>query len=212
MHVAAVYPTCMTCRDPGADRYDEQYRSRVLANLTRRAKSLGFVLQAVPRARRWLFLRKGAAYFAEGVDMKFGFVAKHRGVWPVGWLCEALGVSRSGFHAWLKREPSTRTRTDEALLPAIRSSFAMSARTYGVRRGLVGCLGSRRLVWLVQDRTTDARERSKARSHQILVAARDGRPARCPTPRSPFCLRTETVGAGSAEFCLRSAHSIRLAS
>jgi len=35
-------------RDPGADHYEEQYRSRILANLKRRAKSLGFVLQAVP--------------------------------------------------------------------------------------------------------------------------------------------------------------------
>ncbi len=35
--------------------------------------------------------------------MKFGFIAKHRGIWPVAWLCEALGVSRSGFHAWLGR-------------------------------------------------------------------------------------------------------------
>ncbi|WP_342709817.1 hypothetical protein AAFG13_36170 [Bradyrhizobium sp. B124] len=35
-------------KDPGADHYEEQYRSRVLANLKRRAKSLGFVLQAVP--------------------------------------------------------------------------------------------------------------------------------------------------------------------
>ena len=38
----------MAYRDPGADHYEEQYRSRVLANLKRRAKSLGFVLQAVP--------------------------------------------------------------------------------------------------------------------------------------------------------------------
>jgi hypothetical protein len=30
--------------------------------------------------------------------MKFGFIAKHRGIWPAGWLCEALGVSR-GTHA-----------------------------------------------------------------------------------------------------------------
>ena len=40
--------------------------------------------------------------------MKFGFIAKHRGVWLVEWLCEALGVSRSGFHAWLSRPPSAR--------------------------------------------------------------------------------------------------------
>ena len=31
--------------------------------------------------------------------MKFAFVAKYRGIWPVAWMCEALGVSRSGFHA-----------------------------------------------------------------------------------------------------------------
>jgi transposase len=36
----------MAYRDPGADHYEEQYHSRVLANLKRRAKSLGFVLQA----------------------------------------------------------------------------------------------------------------------------------------------------------------------
>ena len=27
--------------------------------------------------------------------MKFGFVAKHRGAWPVLMMCEALGVPRS---------------------------------------------------------------------------------------------------------------------
>jgi putative transposase len=66
--------------------------------------------------------------------MKFGFIAKHRGIWPVAWLCEALGVSRSGFHAWLGRGPSPRARTDDALVPTIRSSFTASARTYGARR------------------------------------------------------------------------------
>jgi hypothetical protein len=38
--------------------------------------------------------------------MKFVFIAKHRTIWPVAWLCEAMGVSRSGFHAWLNRSPS----------------------------------------------------------------------------------------------------------
>jgi hypothetical protein len=34
----------------------------------------------------------------EGIDVKFGFIAKHRGIWPAGWLCGALGVSRGGFY------------------------------------------------------------------------------------------------------------------
>jgi putative transposase len=66
--------------------------------------------------------------------MKFGFIAKHRGIWPVRWLCEALGVSRSGFHAWLSRPPSDRARADQALAARIRASFIASDRTYGARR------------------------------------------------------------------------------
>lgn len=40
--------------------------------------------------------------------MKFAFIAKHRPVWPVSWMCAALGVSRSGFHRartfWLRSD------------------------------------------------------------------------------------------------------------
>ena len=64
----------------------------------------------------------------------FGFIAKHRGIWPVLWMCEALGVSRSGFHAWLTRPPSSRARSDEALGARVRESFVRSYRTYGARR------------------------------------------------------------------------------
>jgi transposase len=38
----------MSYKDPGADQYEQQYRTRVLANLQRRAKSLGFALQVIP--------------------------------------------------------------------------------------------------------------------------------------------------------------------
>jgi putative transposase len=64
----------------------------------------------------------------------FGFIARHRGIWPVSWMCEALGVSRSGFHAWLTRPPSARARSDEALGACVRASFVRSDRTYGARR------------------------------------------------------------------------------
>jgi len=66
--------------------------------------------------------------------MRFAFIAKHRSVWPVAWLCEALDVSRSGFHAWLQRAPSARAIADEELTAKIRASFVGSARTYGARR------------------------------------------------------------------------------
>ena len=66
--------------------------------------------------------------------MKFGFIAKHRGIWPVGWLCEALGVSRGGFYAWLTRPRSQRSRSDEELGVKVRASFLASGRTYDARR------------------------------------------------------------------------------
>jgi len=66
--------------------------------------------------------------------MRFAFIAKHRGIWPVSWICEALGVSRSGFHAWLGRAPSARARSDEMLGARVRASFIASYRTYGARR------------------------------------------------------------------------------
>ena len=66
--------------------------------------------------------------------MKFGFVAKHRGIWPVKWLCAVLGVSCGGFHGWLTRKPSLHTRTDELLAAKVWSSFRRSDRTYGARR------------------------------------------------------------------------------
>ena len=66
--------------------------------------------------------------------MKFEFVAKHRGAWPVESLCEALGVSRSGFYAWLGRPRSARSLADEVLGAKVFQSFVASDRTYGARR------------------------------------------------------------------------------
>lgn len=66
--------------------------------------------------------------------MKFGFVVKHRGIWPVGLMCEALGVSRSGFYAWHSRPRSQRSKTDELMGHLVRQSFLGSDRTYGARR------------------------------------------------------------------------------
>ena len=66
--------------------------------------------------------------------MKFVFVAKHRNIWPVAWLCNAMGVSRSGFHAWLNRTLSARSRSDEAVARQVKASFMASDRTYGARR------------------------------------------------------------------------------
>jgi putative transposase len=66
--------------------------------------------------------------------VKFAFIAKHRGIWAVDWICGALGVSRGGFYAWLKRPRSRRSRSNEELGAKVRASFLASDRTYGARR------------------------------------------------------------------------------
>ena len=101
--------------------------------------------------------------------MIFGLVAKHRGTWPVDVLCEALGVSRSGFYAWRFRAPSHRTRTDARILVDVRASFVMSDRTYGARRVLDDVrdaghvCGRQRVERLMRSAALRARPRQRAR-------------------------------------------------
>ena len=100
--------------------------------------------------------------------MRFAFVAKHRSVWPVAWLCKALDVSRSGFHAWLTRSPSKRTRDDEELSSKIRKFFIASDRTYGARRVWRDVLaegfncGLHRIERLMQKNALKARPRRRS--------------------------------------------------
>jgi putative transposase len=83
--------------------------------------------------RHW-FKHHGARFFRAGGAVRFAFIARHRHIWPVTWLCEVLEVSRSGFHAWLSRPASIREMHDAKLVTAIETSFRASDRTYGARR------------------------------------------------------------------------------
>jgi putative transposase len=101
--------------------------------------------------------------------VKFGFIAKHRGIWPVDVQCEALGVSRSGFYAWCDRPQSVRARTDAAILQTIRTSFVLSDSTYGARRMIdevreAGhACGRQRVARLMRSAALRARPRRRAK-------------------------------------------------
>ncbi|RTL74490.1 MAG: hypothetical protein EKK35_24815 [Bradyrhizobiaceae bacterium] len=41
-------------------------------------------------------------------------------------VCEAMGVSRPGFHAWLNRSPSARSRSDETVGQQVKACFRQS--------------------------------------------------------------------------------------
>jgi putative transposase len=50
---------------------------------------------------------------------------------PVRLLCRVLGVSASGYHAWLTRAPSQRTLSRERLKPAAQAAHRRTRQTYG---------------------------------------------------------------------------------
>jgi transposase InsO family protein len=49
-------------------------------------------------------------------------------------LCEAFDVSRSGYHAWIGREPCARARADAKLAPLIEAAHTEGRREYGSPR------------------------------------------------------------------------------
>jgi putative transposase len=49
-------------------------------------------------------------------------------------LCELIGVSTSGFYAWMNREPSNREKRDDELKIKIKEIHDRSRGTYGAPR------------------------------------------------------------------------------
>ena len=64
----------------------------------------------------------------------FGFIAAKRAEHSVKTMCRVLGVSRSGFHAWAKREPSPRALEDERLTERIAEIHRLNRKVYGSPR------------------------------------------------------------------------------
>jgi len=61
-------------------------------------------------------------------------VKANRATWKVATMCRVLGVSASGFYAWLERAPSARAHSDARLLEAIQDIHRRSRATYGMPR------------------------------------------------------------------------------
>ena len=64
----------------------------------------------------------------------FRFIAAKKANYPISLMCRVLGVSRSGFHAWLRRHPSKRWVDDVRLAELIHQIHSESQRSYGSPR------------------------------------------------------------------------------
>jgi len=61
-------------------------------------------------------------------------VSDHQAQYPIRTMCRLLGVSPSGWYAWSKRQPSSRSKRDAELSAAIRTAHTGSHGTYGSPR------------------------------------------------------------------------------
>ena len=58
-------------------------------------------------------------------------MSAHQAQYPIRAMCRVLGLSASGYYAWLKRGPSARALRDVELLEKIRAAHESSRATYG---------------------------------------------------------------------------------
>jgi len=63
--------------------------------------------------------------------VKYAWIAQHCDSHPVSLLCEVLNVSKSGYYAWLRRAPSSRTQRRERINAAVRQVYTASQGVYG---------------------------------------------------------------------------------
>lgn len=66
--------------------------------------------------------------------MRYRFIQQHAACYRVGRMCALLGVSRAGYYAWCKRQPSSRARANQLLRGLIRLHHQQSRGNYGYRR------------------------------------------------------------------------------
>lgn len=59
---------------------------------------------------------------------------EHEGEFSIAAMSRVFRVTRQGYHAWLRRDPSTRELADAALRVKLRAIHAKSRRSYGSRR------------------------------------------------------------------------------
>ena len=136
--------------------------------------------------------------------MRYAFIREHRRCFAVARLCALLRVSRSGFHAWLKRPVSARVLADHQLLIEIRRVHLEHREVYGgvkTWRALnacgIGC-GKHRVARLRREHGIEARRRRRQRltiEHHKLAAPAPDRLAGC------FCVPwPNRVWAGDMTF------------
>src|SRR3954447_12498953 len=120
-------------------------------------------------------LRKAAAFFCQGDRVtKFAFVSAERANYAVTTLCRVIGVSVSGFYAWLQAIPITQRRAE-----ADAELRGHIGRIFGARRQIYG--SPRIHAELRREGRRHSRRRIERLMRETGLSARQGRR---PVPRT----------------------------
>jgi putative transposase len=101
--------------------------------------------------------------------VSYAFIREHAAAFPVSAMCEALGVSRSGYYARASRPESVRAAADRALAAEIRVAHEDSRGRYGSPRVHATLrahgrrVGRKRVVRLMRGMGLSARRRRRFR-------------------------------------------------
>jgi transposase InsO family protein len=112
--------------------------------------------------------------------VRFAFIRAHAQEFNILLMCRVLGISRSGYYAWLKRPPSERERADHELALLIRATHQRSRGTYGSPRIHAELkaqgrkVGRKRVARLMRCDDLVARQR---RRFKVTTRSLPGRPA-----------------------------------
>jgi transposase InsO family protein len=66
--------------------------------------------------------------------VKYAWIHQRRDSYPAGIVCDVLGVTRSGYYAWLHRKPSPAAQRRQQIGQAVSQSHRSSHGIYGYRR------------------------------------------------------------------------------
>jgi putative transposase len=66
--------------------------------------------------------------------MRFAFIDAKKAEYPIGFMCEQLGLSPSGYYAWKLRKPSRRESEDVLLGVEVAAAHQASGKRYGSTR------------------------------------------------------------------------------
>ncbi|WP_423202909.1 IS3 family transposase [Legionella nautarum] len=80
-------------------------------------------------------LKKGGALLCSRNEIKYSFVAQHKKSWPVGVMCQLLGITRHGYYSYQQRQ---RNKPDDPehqeMLEWVKKIAESSQYCYGSRR------------------------------------------------------------------------------